>query len=921
MELDVTQAVDLHTQTPDLMHPKPPSPLAAAAQKSTNPFQPRVDSQYQPLSNPKPFQRHYGSKSTAELRQLAKGALLSLAPHSIHYGDLVTEGIDPRLLTFLYEELGIKVSTRQATEQPYVPATVNQPEEVSRVSAAAAPAGQLQLSASGLSTTGGLDRPAPAISPSLERKDRIAQLLAAKAGRPSPARSVSDSVGSTGPLDATQTLLPAGDAAAIGNLNTTNDSMADLQETGLILASTTQAETLKESLEQLRDDAQIQTRLERRSTDGGALPSPFSSSIPGLFMKADDRMQLEAAPATGALSSLTNGFRVASTSQKRRRSSDESAVDYEPITKRQNTTSDLDEGEVMVLESPSDDDASEGEITEDETSSMMRRRMQEASTIQGAQLQRSQSATELPTVAPRLQHSGVDILSGSTPASQSKLFGGTAVTGMTSAQITERAEMLKARFLKQRAERQKALQDGLPNLNAEVKKTQALLAQKKAALLQFDEQIQNLTVELANAEQQKQMSAEEISRLERQLQEGISGQRQYNDELQKLSTDQNASTAASHPKATRNLPETAGTASLTMAAAEASDRTLVESAANPSARDDEADMGRVTEEVEQGQAMPSTNHNSRQDSLDRDPAVSDSAILAIENEDNSPYQETVDVDDDNFQDSAEAGEVGEVGDEVMTESRSDFRNGLKFPADSHLQDGVRQFEVIAEDDSDGSASMSDSGSEIEEGEYEPADPDTTYPMDVDNNPSDEYDPEEAPVEPTPPIAQTDEPEDYEPAEIIAVEHASVHAYDAALQEVRDTQVPGPSNEYEPPLIPSSTSTPQINGPGHALYSESSYPNPFQQRPASTPSIVRPLSNPGAGHKVEFAPYQSPLSNYKSFRYNQQFNESAKEGFRSLTYSNTIDPNVPLCQTELTGGVCQDLKCEEQHFRKFQLSGM
>ena len=71
----------------------------------------------------------------------------------------------------------------------------------------------------------------------------------------------------------------------------------------------------------------------------------------------------------------------------------------------------------------------------------------------------------------------------------------------------------------------------------------------------------------------------------------------------------------------------------------------------------------------------------------------------------------------------------------------------------------------------------------------------------------------------------------------------------------------------------------------------------------------------------YHPYKSPLSSFQSFRYNEQFSKAPPAtGFRSLTYSNNIDPKVPLCPTELSGDVCVDAMCEEQHFRHLGLSG-
>lgn len=54
---------------------------------------------------------YLAGKSPAQLRVLAQGALLGLAPHNIRYNELVGEGINPTILKQLYDEVGIKVTS------------------------------------------------------------------------------------------------------------------------------------------------------------------------------------------------------------------------------------------------------------------------------------------------------------------------------------------------------------------------------------------------------------------------------------------------------------------------------------------------------------------------------------------------------------------------------------------------------------------------------------------------------------------------------------------------------------------------------------------------------------------------------------------------------------------------------------------
>ena len=76
------------------------------------------------------------------------------------------------------------------------------------------------------------------------------------------------------------------------------------------------------------------------------------------------------------------------------------------------------------------------------------------------------------------------------------------------------------------------------------------------------------------------------------------------------------------------------------------------------------------------------------------------------------------------------------------------------------------------------------------------------------------------------------------------------------------------------------------------------------------------SNHLLGH---FTPYESPLKQFKSFRYHPHYLEEVSGGFRSLTYSHTINPDIPLCRYDLDG-VCNDDSCPSQHLRSVGLSG-
>ncbi|KAL2002863.1 hypothetical protein VTN02DRAFT_5700 [Thermoascus thermophilus] len=71
--------------------------------------------------------------------------------------------------------------------------------------------------------------------------------------------------------------------------------------------------------------------------------------------------------------------------------------------------------------------------------------------------------------------------------------------------------------------------------------------------------------------------------------------------------------------------------------------------------------------------------------------------------------------------------------------------------------------------------------------------------------------------------------------------------------------------------------------------------------------------------IQFSPYLSPLRYFKAYRYHPKFLEEVSGGYRSLTYSHNIDPMKAVCPFEAAGGICNDHSCEFQHFRDMSLS--
>jgi hypothetical protein len=72
--------------------------------------------------------------------------------------------------------------------------------------------------------------------------------------------------------------------------------------------------------------------------------------------------------------------------------------------------------------------------------------------------------------------------------------------------------------------------------------------------------------------------------------------------------------------------------------------------------------------------------------------------------------------------------------------------------------------------------------------------------------------------------------------------------------------------------------------------------------------------------TRFVPYESPLRQFKSYRYHPNYAQDVPSGFLSMTYSHQIDPDLPVCPTEAEGHACTDLNCPYQHFQGMNITG-
>lgn len=72
----------------------------------------------------------------------------------------------------------------------------------------------------------------------------------------------------------------------------------------------------------------------------------------------------------------------------------------------------------------------------------------------------------------------------------------------------------------------------------------------------------------------------------------------------------------------------------------------------------------------------------------------------------------------------------------------------------------------------------------------------------------------------------------------------------------------------------------------------------------------------------YTKYSSPLKSFRSFRFSPFYKETVNGGYKSLTYSNTINQKRNIvCANEIFQGICKDKKCSNLHFTQMVPTGM
>ncbi|KAI1617668.1 hypothetical protein EDD36DRAFT_479580 [Exophiala viscosa] len=1009
------EAVEQPSQQAGSVSPYDPTRPATVGDRPSGGFGPAKDkSNEKPKTVPsKTFERTYDNKSPTELRQLAKGALLSLVPHRILYADLVKEGVDAQVLKELYGELGIKadVDPTQGVENVDAMLMVSGKPEASNLLAGAA-SGDVALGQphpDGITPSqASLEMAKQPHAPSLnlERKDRIAQLLAAKAGRPTPTTPASGS--------STQTEGALSGASAVRTVHTpTSAPQSPLhaeRDVGQRLQSTTtakaQPDVIKAKMEQLKreSEAKAQKQLSQTQMASGLVPdsavaatpakpifgsasqiqgrlptSAITSMIPGLFMTPSELASMDEADALedsemvdapekeqvqieSSLSTQAPASPALSVPQKRPMSFDPALASTEPQAKRTHV-----EIATEGLEVDSDEH-SEGEIiegAESDSAAGMESRPQGYETLAGSEAQISKpdalttaqnnlvneagkeelyraKQTEIEAMRRKIaeleqrnklkRRSQIDSPASSNPptpvmtrreqplssspvpqpsasgipAVPSKQSVARTIAKLTPAQLAERTAALKADLLRQRTQRQQVLQDGLPDLNFEVSKIEVRLVAARQELNEAETRVLECQSALEQAIKARDDLSEETAQLERQLQEGQSGQKQYADELQQIKLEGLAEAQASTSQGatgTVTIPETVSDTA-----------GFVNNESHIPA--EEPEEPRTTSAVFTGVEWPNGLDDSNpqvkmpgfeEGEIDLSQPPPGHQVPVPDVYEPSPEDEG-EVEEDLLDGGLPRADTFQTDEmEISPEPEEAIEELEDVVSDPELEQSMDDTPMNVDDDSDGSASMSDSEDEQEQ-DYEPTETHMSHGQPGEE--SDEYDPEEAPVthDATPNTGMDNDEEDfYEPSE---------HVEDLSAQ-------PSPDVQQEPAEARGAVSTVPLGNPQDDIESgpqltEADTLVKTQGAPNGDTSEDKPYLDGTSTSAPRFVPYKTPLSAFKTFRFHQDYNNTVKSGYRSLTYSNNIDPSRPLCPTELSGESCSDPTCEEQHFRQIGL---
>ena len=785
------------------------------------------------------------SGSATSKRGIAKDALKSLASYKITYRELQREDLDERILQELYSELDILDGLPANIDEPFPrPRSDTQTvftqhtASVDPVDSRTQPALSQNLNQAPQPPAGPFETlredSKTRASLSLERKDRIAQLLAAKTGRlpsrlspnsPSPQiieqtpkvgkASVRESPAPVLVLENARSALtnmkPAGPTASQYGLSTQQISTGS----GLTVASLTSNDPpIEVATTGLQKVIQAAASAQLSRHRGG---SPFA--IPGLFMTSAELEQLDSPGPSGALDAMASQFSTAASAEaegslKRARSTESMNMEdlNEPDHKRPFTVAPADREEPSSIQSPDRDDTDEGEILEDEaqikstdirlngslqTTSGLEARPQplhapvlaeiprqptppnigephpqisaqnyfspprngdafsSGQVMNGAERERQQrnlqssprSSTASTPVLPRpisqsqpettaervLQAPTVTVTSAALarPSSGPSTISPVPLSG--SEALAARAAHLKAELMRQRMLRQQASQNAKPDEDAQRRQARLRLAEKQAELARMRADEERREEERREARKQQEALQEEMLRLEAELQDQT--------DARQAKVTQSQQTVAILPPSTDDAPTMLGeerSPKREVLMQSISHRGVGDQRDDVSAGDDSQDDDFARDDFEEQSPVSIPASGDSEPNDQRYEEAEDTEIIHADPNQVEEFEEVGEELSPMQSHSAASGSSGNTSAEIdgLYQQALHPHENASVDQDDHYSSG-RSDSMDVDDQSEGSASMDDSGSET----YEPHEEEADFQAEIEAE-SDGFDPQD-----------------------------------------------------------------------------------------------------------------------------------------------------------------------------------
>ncbi|KAH8701846.1 hypothetical protein BGW36DRAFT_371669 [Talaromyces proteolyticus] len=872
-------------------------PVTAASQRATRSSSEfGSQDEFSESSNNEPS--YITGKTVAQIRVMAQGALLGLAPHNIRFHELLKENIDPNILKQLYDDIGIKITHSLSDSNSLVKhdtidltATPEASRKYPTTNVTISPPASAQINAPSSAVLTEKEEPSVSLAGKpLERKDVIARMLAAKAKKSAIAVPKSRS--------AEPTLRPASvmmsDTSEVTEVAVSPKASAATQPKEKNKAQT---ELARQRIEQLKKMGlkRQQFQQENFTTAQGTaniapnsktisppilshpLPErpPFSgkpqtppqmttSNIPGISTSSSDA---KSSPTPTNIENISsNATRPGRTPAKRPRASD--FDEFVPKSKKplvtedrlvidisEDESSDNDGNDAAMLDAMDDTASQKSSFPHSSGLSYQRssasatpqNRLNDAESLRQKDLAIKAMRRRIAEFEEKKAKKGNETTVSSVSASES--LGSTDNLPGTTNNRLEAPQALLAKSTASNISMDSPIQLLASMDLSDLDKMRLKLLRKQeieTGLPTLDDEISRIQAKLAGFKTQEEGLLAEIVK-------GREGRKQLMDELETL------------------IIETQG---LTMEA--------VQAATEEKQRADAAQGNSFDNEA--NATSPNTQARISEDSKLIKP---------------QSVNQTLPVDH-------EISSIGHGSPETCEDPCDIFE-----PQDSNLE---------ASDSSMDESSSSPEPSSIEE-ELEPEpEPEPQISTSLPSNESPNIHNLDSDPLPTGGSEDVlDMPGNAESNEPVA-ENLERNTSQDSLMVSDNYEPPEPEDGeevYSPQLGPSGDDVEMDTIPvSPSSHSEADVElTPKLQEQVVIASKNDALDNVDRAIKTfKFSPYESPLKYFRAYRYHPNFAQEVSDSYRSLKYSHKIDPSLAICPYESAGGVCNDTTCEFQHWR-------